>query len=75
MCHINFYYSAIFSKVEVRIKFHSVPGIIPGLADCAPNELVIRVQPDQRIFWKITSKVPGLDFTVVELSETPEVGH
>ena len=64
MCHINFYYSAIFSKVEVRIKFHSVPGIIPGLADCAPNELVIRVQPDQRIFWKITSKVPGLDFTV-----------
>jgi len=52
------------SKVEVRIKFHAVPGVIAGLADCAPNELVIRVQPDERIFWKITSKVPGLDFTV-----------
>ena len=38
--------------------------MIAGLADCAPNELVIRVQPDERIFWKITSKVPGLDFTV-----------
>jgi glucose-6-phosphate 1-dehydrogenase len=34
------------------------------MAECAPNELVIRVQPDERIYWKITSKVPGLDFNV-----------
>eukprot|EP00616_Rhizochromulina_sp_CCMP1243_P015854 CAMPEP_0118981814 /NCGR_PEP_ID=MMETSP1173-20130426/31397_1 /TAXON_ID=1034831 /ORGANISM="Rhizochromulina marina cf, Strain CCMP1243" /LENGTH=684 /DNA_ID=CAMNT_0006932267 /DNA_START=18 /DNA_END=2068 /DNA_ORIENTATION=- len=52
------------SKVEVRIRFQPVPGIIPALADCAENELVIRVQPHERIFWKITSKVPGLDFSV-----------
>ena len=48
----------------MRIKFHIVPGVIAGLSECAPNELVIRVQPDERIFWKITSKVPGLDFSV-----------
>lgn len=41
-----------------------MPGVIAGLSECAPNELVIRVQPDERIFWKITSKVPGLDFSV-----------
>ncbi len=34
------------------------------MAECEPNELVIRVQPDERIYWKITSKVPGLDFNV-----------
>lgn len=50
------------SKVEVRIRFHSVPGIVPALAECDSNELVIRVQPDESIFWKITSKIPGLDF-------------
>jgi len=45
-------------------RFHKVPGAIPAMAECAPNELVIRVQPDERIYWKITSKVPGLDFNV-----------
>lgn len=52
------------SKVEVRIRFHAVPGALETFGSCSPNELVIRVQPDERIYWKITSKVPGLDFSV-----------
>eukprot|EP00615_Pteridomonas_danica_P000868 CAMPEP_0114368694 /NCGR_PEP_ID=MMETSP0101-20121206/31062_1 /TAXON_ID=38822 ORGANISM="Pteridomonas danica, Strain PT" /NCGR_SAMPLE_ID=MMETSP0101 /ASSEMBLY_ACC=CAM_ASM_000211 /LENGTH=542 /DNA_ID=CAMNT_0001519071 /DNA_START=324 /DNA_END=1953 /DNA_ORIENTATION=- len=52
------------SKVEIRIRFHEVPGAIPTIADCNPNELVIRVQPDECIYWKITSKIPGLDFNI-----------
>eukprot|EP00613_Pedinella_sp_CCMP2098_P073898 CAMPEP_0171918432 /NCGR_PEP_ID=MMETSP0993-20121228/17151_1 /TAXON_ID=483369 /ORGANISM="non described non described, Strain CCMP2098" /LENGTH=768 /DNA_ID=CAMNT_0012554755 /DNA_START=21 /DNA_END=2327 /DNA_ORIENTATION=+ len=52
------------SKVEVRIRFRGVPGALETFGSCSPNELVIRVQPDERIYWKITSKVPGLDFNV-----------
>jgi glucose-6-phosphate 1-dehydrogenase len=48
------------SKVEVRIRFHQVPGAIPTIANCNPNELVIRVQPNECIYWKITSKIPGV---------------
>jgi len=45
------------SNVEVRIRFQPVLGAVSTLAQCAPNELVIRVQPDEHIYWKITSKV------------------
>lgn len=45
---------------EIRIQFREIPGKMFNLADRAPNELVIRVQPDEAIFFRILSKVPGL---------------
>ena len=47
-------------KVEVRIRFEAVAGAVPDVADCAPNELVIRVQPDECIYWRVMNRVPGL---------------
>eukprot|EP00741_Cyanophora_paradoxa_P022487 tig00021464_g21713.t1 len=48
---------------EVRIKFRHVPGNLFGKSysvEIPRNELVIRVQPDERIKLRILSKVPGL---------------
>jgi len=54
-------------KAEVRIQFK-----IPGnnlFESPQPNELVLRVQPNESIYLKLTSKKPGLktDFEQVEL--------
>ena len=51
-------------KAEVRIQFHRVPGAVSALRDCAANELVVRLQPDETIYWKVINKVPGLKFQV-----------
>lgn len=40
-------------QVELRIQFHSVPGVVSELADCSANELVVRVQPEECIYWKV----------------------
>jgi glucose-6-phosphate 1-dehydrogenase len=45
---------------EIRVQFREIPGKMFNLANRAPNELVIRVQPDEAIFFRILSKVPGL---------------
>ena len=50
-------------KAEVRIQFHRVPGAVSALRDCAANELVVRLQPDETIYWKVINKVPGLKFS------------
>lgn len=48
-------------KTEIRIQFKHVPGALFPMIDGAEhNELVIRVQPDEAIYVKIVSKVPGL---------------
>jgi glucose-6-phosphate 1-dehydrogenase len=49
-------------KTEIRIQFKSPPGgLFSGLSTgTGNNELVIRVQPDEAIFLRIVSKVPGL---------------
>ena len=47
-------------KVEVRIRFHAVAGAVADVGDAAPNELVIRVQPDECIYWRVMNRVPGL---------------
>jgi glucose-6-phosphate 1-dehydrogenase len=50
-------------KTEIRIQFKSAPGgLFSGScpAGAENNELVIRVQPDEAIFLRIISKVPGL---------------
>jgi len=49
---------------EIRIQFRRVPGNLykaGGMDEHAmTNELVIRVQPDEGIYFKINNKVPGL---------------
>ena len=54
-------------KAEVRIQFHRVPGVVSALKDCAANELVVRLQPEQTIYWKVVNKVPGLKFQVQQM--------
>eukprot|EP00302_Diacronema_sp_CCMP2436_P004244 CAMPEP_0179852214 /NCGR_PEP_ID=MMETSP0982-20121206/8675_1 /TAXON_ID=483367 /ORGANISM="non described non described, Strain CCMP 2436" /LENGTH=643 /DNA_ID=CAMNT_0021737807 /DNA_START=27 /DNA_END=1958 /DNA_ORIENTATION=- len=55
------------NRAEVRIRFKHVPGAIPELAGCPENELIIRVQPNEGIYWKIQNKVPGLHFQVAPM--------
>jgi glucose-6-phosphate 1-dehydrogenase len=55
------------NRAEVRIRFKAVPGAIPELASCPENELIIRVQPNEGIYWKIQNKVPGLHFEVAPM--------
>lgn len=48
-------------KTEIRIQFKPVPGaLFPTIDGAESNELVIRVQPDEAIYVRIVSKVPGL---------------
>jgi glucose-6-phosphate 1-dehydrogenase len=52
-------------KAEIRIQFKEVPGDIFDNS-CARNELVIRVQPDEAVYMKISTKKPGMNFNPVE---------
>lgn len=54
------------SKVEIRIQFKPVA---KGMfKEIQRNELVIRVQPDEAIYMKINSKIPGIS-TETSLSD------
>lgn len=53
------------NKVEVRIFFHKVPGAIEECRNLDENELVVRVQPDECIYWRVQNRVPGLSPKVV----------
>ena len=55
-------------STEIRIRFDSVPGNIFGAAagHLGPNELVIHIQPDAGISFRIINKVPGLGITLGE---------
>jgi glucose-6-phosphate 1-dehydrogenase len=44
-------------KAEIRIQFLSSPS---GLYKSPPNELVIRVQPNEAVYLKLSAKEPGL---------------
>ncbi|MBN2127844.1 MAG: glucose-6-phosphate dehydrogenase [Sedimentisphaerales bacterium] len=48
---------------EIRILFREVPGSVFAQRDDRPkpNELIIRVQPDEAIHLWVTSKVPGMN--------------
>lgn len=48
-------------KAEVRIQFKDVAGDIFDNT-CSRNELVIRVQPNEAIYMKISTKKPGMNF-------------
>ncbi|KAI9340653.1 glucose-6-phosphate dehydrogenase [Zopfochytrium polystomum] len=50
-------------KAEIRIQFTDVPGNIYPSA--ARNELVIRVQPDEAVYMKMTNKQPGLSTSTI----------
>jgi glucose-6-phosphate 1-dehydrogenase len=51
---------------EIRMRFREVEGnMFCALNECPEaNELVIRVQPDEAIYLRITNKVPGLKLAV-----------
>ena len=46
---------------EIAIQFRAVPHMLFGKAmeDVAPNQLVIRIQPDEGITLRVAAKVPG----------------
>jgi len=53
---------------EIRIRFRHVPDTLfqsPG-SPLPANELVIRVQPDEAIFFTIINKAPGIEMNLVE---------
>ncbi|KAL1413340.1 Glucose-6-phosphate 1-dehydrogenase [Vanrija albida] len=45
-------------KVEIRVQFKDVTSGI--FTDIARDELVIRIQPDEAVYLKLNSKLPGL---------------
>jgi glucose-6-phosphate 1-dehydrogenase len=53
---------------EIRVRFKSVPGnIFCNRNVCLPpNELVIRVQPDEAVYLKIVNKHPGLSYRLAQ---------
>lgn len=55
------------TQVELRVQFHSVPGVVSDLDKCVANELVVLVQPEPAIYWKVQNKVPGLKFEVEQV--------
>ena len=48
-------------KAEIRIQFKSVAGEIFA-SGCQRNELVIRIQPKEAVYLRVTGKKPGFDF-------------
>lgn len=53
---------------EIRVRFHDIPrNLFRDAGDCLKtNELVIRVQPDEAIFFRIVNKVPGVKMALAE---------
>lgn len=53
---------------EIRVRFRDVPANIfaRSTGPLSPNELVIRVQPDASISFRILNKVPGLQIAFAE---------
>jgi glucose-6-phosphate 1-dehydrogenase len=51
------------SKVEVRIQFKDVTGGI--FNDIGRNELVLRIQPNEAVYMKMNSKLPGFETRAV----------
>lgn len=51
-------------KAEVRIQYQDVAADIFG--ECKRNELVIRVQPGEAVYVKMSTKTPGMSFGMEE---------
>lgn len=53
-------------KAEVRVQFKDVPGDIFRCQRQGRNEFVIRLQPSEAIYMKLTVKQPGLEMSTVQ---------
>ncbi|KAJ4827329.1 Glucose-6-phosphate 1-dehydrogenase 6, cytoplasmic [Turnera subulata] len=53
-------------KAEIRVQFKDVPGDIFRCQKQGRNEFVIRLQPSEAMYMKLTVKKPGLDMNVVQ---------
>ncbi|CAG8704984.1 5939_t:CDS:2, partial [Gigaspora margarita] len=50
-------------QTEIRVQFQHVPGNV--FKNAPRNELVIRVQPNEAVYMKMTNKLPGLSMDTV----------
>ncbi|CAA0823463.1 Glucose-6-phosphate 1-dehydrogenase- cytoplasmic isoform 2 [Striga hermonthica] len=53
-------------KAEIRIQFKDVPGDIFRCQKQGRNEFVIRLQPSEAIYMKLTVKQPGLEMSTAQ---------
>ncbi|CAN0924639.1 Glucose-6-phosphate 1-dehydrogenase, cytoplasmic isoform [Linum grandiflorum] len=53
-------------KAEIRIQFKDVPGDIFKCKKQGRNEFVIRLQPSEAMYMKLTVKQPGLEMSTVQ---------
>ncbi|MCL7042069.1 hypothetical protein MKW94_016763 [Papaver nudicaule] len=54
------------SKAEIRVQFKDVPGDIFKCKEHGRNEFVIRLQPKEAMYMKLTVKKPGLDMSTIQ---------
>ena len=64
---------------KIIIRFKKLPGInfYEGFNDTEANVLVIRIQPDEGLFFRINAKNPGNDFSIsnVDLDYCQDCGY
>ncbi|KAL5991171.1 Glucose-6-phosphate 1-dehydrogenase, cytoplasmic isoform [Asimina triloba] len=53
-------------KAEIRVQFKEVPGDIYRCQKNGRNEFVIRLQPSEAMYMKLTVKKPGLEMSTVQ---------
>jgi glucose-6-phosphate 1-dehydrogenase len=55
-------------KTEITIRFRKIPNNVFCDSSMCPegNEMVIRIQPQESVRLRISSKVPGLDFKIAD---------
>ncbi|KAI8047367.1 glucose-6-phosphate dehydrogenase [Gilbertella persicaria] len=52
------------AKVEVRVQFRNVAGSL--YSNASRNELVMRIQPDEAVYFKFNNKQPGLSYQTIQ---------
>ncbi|ERN13638.1 glucose-6-phosphate 1-dehydrogenase, cytoplasmic isoform [Amborella trichopoda] len=53
-------------KAEIRVQFKDVPGDIFKCKKQGRNEFVIRLQPSEAMYMKLTVKQPGLEMSTIQ---------
>ncbi|XP_068665210.1 glucose-6-phosphate 1-dehydrogenase, cytoplasmic isoform-like [Aristolochia californica] len=53
-------------KADIRVQFKDVPGDIFKCKKQGRNEFVIRLQPPEAMYMKLTVKKPGLDMSTIQ---------
>ncbi|XP_055802849.1 glucose-6-phosphate 1-dehydrogenase, cytoplasmic isoform [Solanum dulcamara] len=62
-------------KAEIRVQFKDVPGDIFRCQKQGRNEFVIRLQPKEAMYMKLTVKKPGLEMSTVQSELDLSYGH